>query len=70
MSGAFNDGLLPLPEVQRLLRDRGFPPWQRRVLERFAAELEHGWYPLLNRFAPDTRDDCPDAVLIGPAGVW
>jgi hypothetical protein len=53
------------------LRNRPtLPAWQRHVMERFAVERQHGWYTLLNRFAPDTPADRPDAVLVGPLGVF
>lgn len=45
------------------------PPWQKRVVERFAVERGTGWYVLLNRFAPHTPDNRPDVVLVGPSGV-
>jgi hypothetical protein len=46
------------------------PTWQRQVVERFAVEHQHGWYTLLNQFAPHTQDNRPDAVLVGPLGVF
>lgn len=46
------------------------PAWQRQVVERCAVERQHGWYTLLNRFAPDTPENRPDAVVVGPLGVF
>ncbi|GAA2811020.1 UvrD-helicase domain-containing protein [Saccharopolyspora taberi] len=45
------------------------PPWQKRVVERFAVERPAGWYTLLNQFAPHTPENRPDVVLAGPRGV-
>ncbi|GAA0538694.1 DNA helicase [Saccharopolyspora subtropica] len=56
-------------EAEAELRDRLLPPWQSRVLQRFAVERDDGWYTLLNQFAPHTPQNRPDAVLVGPLGV-
>ncbi|QIZ36112.1 UvrD-helicase domain-containing protein [Saccharopolyspora sp. ASAGF58] len=56
-------------EAEEELRDRLLPTWQNRVLQRFVAERDSGWYTLLNQFAPHTPGNRPDAVLVGPLGV-
>lgn len=56
-------------EAEAQLRDRPLPTWQKRVLHRFAAERDNGWYPLLNQFAPHTPRQRPDLVLVGRMGV-
>ncbi|SFS52603.1 UvrD-helicase domain-containing protein [Saccharopolyspora flava] len=56
-------------EAEVQLRDRPLPSWQKRVLHRFAAERDNGWYPLLNQFAPHTPRQRPDLVLVGRMGV-
>ncbi|TDC90381.1 DNA helicase UvrD [Saccharopolyspora aridisoli] len=56
-------------EAEAQLRARPLPTWQKRVLHRFAAERDNGWYPLLNQFAPHTPRQRPDLVLVGRMGV-
>lgn len=58
-------------QAEEELRARpSLPGWQRQVVERFAVERRHGWYTLLNQFAPHTPENRPDAVLVGPLGVF
>lgn len=56
-------------EAERELQRWNLPHWQERVVRRFHAERDRGWYLLLNSLAPETPEHRPDAIVVGPRGV-